>query len=296
MKFFVFALFGALLVAQITAKPKQRQLDSVEKRQVRDYFIRLLKDVGINNLDHGTAHLLFLDIALNIIELANSVKLYEPLLPTYNSFLEQLIKAANSKDGTGPELSKVVDLLQAIRNRLSDKIKEPKLIIVDAFLDSAKVLRRDPQHALAVKKAQAINQAAGIEMDDKKVRNFIVNNVIEAYKQGLNISVNPVRAVANVAKAHMAIDLAHPLSTPLRLLINALEAERDLIYPKQNGARNVGFAVLKDQIDLLKKAKAKQDDSVLDGLSGNALALYEEIVEDLKDLKRELRAPPALKN
>uniref|UniRef100_A0A1I7RYI5 Secreted protein n=2 Tax=Bursaphelenchus xylophilus TaxID=6326 RepID=A0A1I7RYI5_BURXY len=253
----------------------------------RDVIQKLLKRSGID-ISAYSSHDFDLDAQRNVLELLQKYNLYDELVSALNKAHDLLIALNDQKDIEGPKLGLVITALKGLRHRLAAKANEDELRVLDGEIDVLSAVRRDGTNALALKKANAILKAGrpDLNISNADLKKSFLKNILESYQSAApQGGRNPRQVVRASIDALLNLDAAHPLSSSLGQLIAALKEQNDFAQKINHGN---GTEIGK-QIAVLELAKAHQDDSILDGLSGKALSLYEDLVENLKDLKKELK-------
>ncbi|CAD5213484.1 unnamed protein product [Bursaphelenchus xylophilus] len=278
MKVF-FSSFLVLLLAQSV---------SADESEVRDIIHGLLNKAGVN-ISKADAHELVLSYRHEAIRLSNKYQLYNIVEPQLEKIDGKFDALKGERNPNGPKLSAIVGSLKALRSQLAAKASELELAFLDVEIDVLSALQNAPTQAIQFAKFKQISVNGNLGLSDARIHELLVNTPLEAYNQAAKVKLNPVRLVKAYNEALLNLDQKHPLSSSLRVLIDSLVELDNAIHPQNKALAPVGKNVIKDQIKLLRDAKSRQDDYLLDHLSGKALSLYESLVDNLLDLKAEIR-------
>ncbi|CAD5209835.1 unnamed protein product [Bursaphelenchus okinawaensis] len=217
------------------------------------------------------------------IEIAEKLKVYDNVTNLVSDANDLLVKGA-------VKLPSAVLKLRQVRCLLA-KADDSSLRSLDFTTDLLHIAEVKAEDRLAeVAALDSVNKAAGLNLTKTQIEDYLINLVLESYQAKMVVSskLNPHSLLNETYVSLSNIDLKHPLSSSLRVYIDSLDRLDNFIHGVRKN--QVGRSVLTDLLNLLKRAKAKHDDDLLDGVSGKALEIYERLVDDLKDLKPLLRA------
>ncbi|CAD5209827.1 unnamed protein product [Bursaphelenchus okinawaensis] len=261
-------------------------------KELINVFKYLLGGANVNASDDATStiHSKMLQYKIDAVELGGKYKIYDSsvskLLSETNDAIEAIPLNASAP---GASLAVAIAKYNRLHAALAAVATSEEMFFLDfslKLLESMSVLGQYQHRVdLIVGSLRAGNEPVA----PAQIRPIFVNMVLEAYQiAAKNKKLNPTAVLNATAVALDNIDASHPLGTGLRLYIQSLRALESAIYTQQNEVY-IGHVVLKKLIDALQRAKNRQDDYLLDGLRGEALSIYERIVENLKDLKEEIR-------
>ncbi|CAD5209825.1 unnamed protein product [Bursaphelenchus okinawaensis] len=282
-------LFAVVLLSLVALNAVQAGVDE----DLRDSYIKFL---GANNIkiDQAEAHRRLLAYKKESIDLANKYGIYDHIDELLSKTTELIIAASKAKVLFGSEYNKAVVAFHVLRNTLADHAHELEMIHVDFNNDLLASMAHDPTNNMGVKLLLAVNDEAkqlkySLNYTAPVLRNIAANLVLEAYQVSIGKNITPVHELAQTISQRQRIDLEHPLSSGLRHYVESLQALFMKIYFGNSLDEYVGTPVLGKLMKTLRYAKYLQDDSILDGITGPALAIFESLVDNLMDLKKQIR-------
>ncbi|CAD5209829.1 unnamed protein product [Bursaphelenchus okinawaensis] len=265
---------------------------SASDEKVLDKIFELLKADNINITKYLT-HGFVLNYRQAIVNLSSVYDNYDEVNKMMEEAEDLLVKVPAPGKGMNivPPMRKAAAAYRAISDCLSLKVpkNDMNMLQIDFSVDTIGVLYSEETFTTTDKVA-AVFKAAEMNIDKEVVRDYLINIVLEAYQESMeNSKVNPSSLLRSVQNLGTQIDLAHPLSTPLRRYSDELiELLVHIYLPYLRGA-HWGRDVLGKYLVLLNDAKEAQTRHLLDDLNPRALEIYESLVENLKDLKPLLR-------
>ncbi|CAD5213492.1 unnamed protein product [Bursaphelenchus xylophilus] len=217
---------------------------------------------------------LFIDS--QILKLANQ---YEIEISEDVFKVKLLIQQIPDSDLFGAGLSALIKHIEKIRHSLAKKASDDELVFLDEEIFFLHSLEKSHENTVLDRNMAAINKEGFIGLNSYLIRAAIVT----AFEAGDVQHFNPRTEVAYFLDALFKVDPLHPLSHTLQFLIDATENLRKAL--RAHKVPNETIGKINHLLGLLVQAKSLQDDTILDGLKGRQLQLYEQIVESLKELK-----------
>ncbi|CAD5213482.1 unnamed protein product [Bursaphelenchus xylophilus] len=261
-----------------------------EDKKLSEKLKGILNAAGIQKKPGEIAELISL-IKYDAIRLANKYNLYDEVAPLVPQVIHSLL-AVPDNDPLGAGLAPVVGALSKVRDTLVSKASLLELLKIDSEIALLNIIRKSPIQSTIVDNLYAVFDAAYLNKSKEDCRRIILAVVQGSYEVGEKLSQSPLHHVNRFFSDISNIDKRHPLGPTLDRVQKsfkelALHLSRYLLI---RGRPILQYPLFSFELsNLLVQAKSREDDTILDGLSGNQLLLFEQLVEALKDLKHELK-------